>query len=406
LIVAFVLVAWSVRSFERRRRPAVMAQVVAPDIMDNTEPAFPRDNVLLRQRNDMNSTQSPKNSSAAAPHAVPPESSVVYEEETRSEGVRVPRPKKSTAATERPATSAPRIRVGRTATAVVGLLAILVGIVTAIAAPFTAIAWPVPVFLLLVGVGAFGGLRYLALADRGLLGSARPGRSTSSATEGRNAESSRSRGETLSSEAPLTTAGSDPSSADVAALSPESAPARGQENQRPAESEARPEPTARSAEQDESTERAGQAPDVGGEGLVVRRPRNFLDDGGAQTGSAASREPEVQAPSDSASPIATVDEVPFVDDNGREGMDIEYLREQARRVAAGKPVAFTPVVSEWSPVEVPKPTYVDAPEVRRETPDPIEVPEEPKSSSSTLEEAARKGDSVLNLDDVLSRRRA
>lgn len=406
LIVAFVLVAWSVRSFERRRRPAVMAQVVAPDIMDNTEPAFPRDNVLLRQRNDMNSTQSPKNSSAAAPHAAPPESSVVYEEETRSEGVRVPRPKKSSAATERQTASAPRIRVGRTAAAVVGLLAIVIGIVTAVAAPFTAIAWPVPVFLLLVGLGAFGGLRYLALADRGLMGSGRPTRSTSFVAEGRNAESLRSHSETLPQEAPSTTAPSDAGSADVAALSRGVDQASVNESQRHEESGTRTEPTATSAEHGRSADHGGQSLHVGGEGLVVKRPRNFLDDGAAQAGSVEPRETETQAQSDTASPIATVDEVPYVDDNGMEGMDIEYLREQARRVAAGKPVAFTPVVSEWSPVEVPKPTYVDAPEIRRETPDPIEVPEEPKSSSSTLEEAARKGDSVLNLDDVLSRRRA
>ncbi|WP_178945512.1 hypothetical protein [Kocuria sp. TGY1127_2] len=351
LIVAFILVAWSVRSIDRRRRPSVVAQVMATDIMENTEPAFPRDHVLLRQRNDMNSNQSPHVSSGAST-----ETSVVYEEEKRHEGVRVPRPPRSTSHGSATEAVKPRIRTGRTVAAVIGLIALVFGLITGILAPFTAIAWPLPVFLLIVGLGAFGSLRYLALSDRGLMG---PGRAISQNASRDLAPSEEDdRSDEWVVEGDYLTTADDPAE---------------------------------------------------GEGLVVKQSQGVYDN---ESSSAKPQDPVADvgsvetvtydAPS-AGSGMPGAQEVPNVEEPG---LDIESLREQARRVAAGKPVAFTPATSQWSPVELPKPTYVDAPAARREAPSPVEVPTEPKSTSSTLAEAAKKGDSVLNLDDVLSRRRA
>lgn len=332
--------------------------------MEKTDPAFPRDHVLLRQRNDMYSNQSPSPHSAGSDGAesrrdAMARESVVAAEETMQEGVRVPRPSQRRDAATAPAgrNAAPRIRWGRTCTALIGVAAILCGLVTVILAPLTAISWTLPVFLLVVGVGAFAGLRYLALADR-------------------------------------------------------------QQARRPA---------ARRVEEDRASEWAEESEErdlpvatASSEGPVIKGRRDVFD---AQAGAASHEEIKAfQAPASQASfdaaPSAQAagtsleaeeydhsQDVPFVQEPG---LDIETLREQARRVAAGKPVAFTPATSEWSPVEVPRPTYIDAPEVHRSAPEPVEVPQAPKSTSSTLTEAASKGtnDSRLNLDDVLSRRRA
>jgi hypothetical protein len=77
--------------------------------------------------------------------------------------------------------------------------------------------------------------------------------------------------------------------------------------------------------------------------------------------------------------------------------------------------------SSWEPVEVPKPTYVEAPKAERAAPEPLDLPEAPKAvGKPSLKQAARrpeaaaaeakplgKGQSALsNLDDVLQRRRA
>lgn len=74
----------------------------------------------------------------------------------------------------------------------------------------------------------------------------------------------------------------------------------------------------------------------------------------------------------------------------------------------------------WEPVEVPKPTYVEAPKAERAAPEPLGLPEAPKAvGKPSLKQAAvrqpevaeskpmGKGQSALsNLDDVLQRRRA
>ncbi|WP_459278905.1 hypothetical protein [Arthrobacter sp. TMS1-12-1] len=101
----------------------------------------------------------------------------------------------------------------------------------------------------------------------------------------------------------------------------------------------------------------------------------------------------------------------------------------------GEPSA-TPGSAAWAPVEVPRPTYVDAAKAERQAPAPLDLPEAPKAASKTpikaSEAAARVAASTadtadtadaapaggaasddaapatgrINLDDVLQRRRA
>ncbi|MDN3934888.1 hypothetical protein QWJ39_01000 [Arthrobacter sp. YD4] len=81
----------------------------------------------------------------------------------------------------------------------------------------------------------------------------------------------------------------------------------------------------------------------------------------------------------------------------------------------------SPEGASWEPVQVPKPTYVEAPKAERAAPEPLDLPAAPKAvgkpslkqaSVRGAEEAAEskpqgKGQSALsNLDDVLQRRRA
>lgn len=79
----------------------------------------------------------------------------------------------------------------------------------------------------------------------------------------------------------------------------------------------------------------------------------------------------------------------------------------------------------WEPVEVPRPTYVEAPKAERAAPEPLDLPEAPKSvgkpslkqgltqspagslSANSESKPLGKAQSALsNLDDVLQRRRA
>ncbi|WP_310055212.1 hypothetical protein [Arthrobacter ginsengisoli] len=81
--------------------------------------------------------------------------------------------------------------------------------------------------------------------------------------------------------------------------------------------------------------------------------------------------------------------------------------------------------SSWEPVEVPKPTYVEAPKAERAAPEPLDLPEAPKAvgrpslkqglpqtpagslGGETEPKPLGKAQSALsNLDDVLQRRRA
>lgn len=102
----------------------------------------------------------------------------------------------------------------------------------------------------------------------------------------------------------------------------------------------------------------------------------------------------------------------------------------AEAVASGDtsvraPAAQEPAVGEdssWEPVEVPKPTYVEAAKAERAAPEPLDLPEAPKSvgkpslkqgtaaappAAAPQPKPLTKAQSALsNLDDVLQRRRA
>lgn len=111
------------------------------------------------------------------------------------------------------------------------------------------------------------------------------------------------------------------------------------------------------------------------------------------------------------------------------------LRTAALAVARGTadgtsaPAAATTQVlpagaTAWVPVELPRPTYVDAAKAEREAPAPLDLPEAPRPTtrtpikaseaaarSTTLEEEAAASSAApvtgrINLDDVLQRRRA
>lgn len=89
------------------------------------------------------------------------------------------------------------------------------------------------------------------------------------------------------------------------------------------------------------------------------------------------------------------------------------LRAAALAVAAEageKPVGTgTP----WQPVDVPKPTYIEAPKADREDPAPLDLPEAPKPQTKTpikngavATKAEEPSTPRMNLDDILQRRRA
>ncbi len=114
----------------------------------------------------------------------------------------------------------------------------------------------------------------------------------------------------------------------------------------------------------------------------------------------------------------------------RKPLTAEELRQAALAEAAASGDASVRRVgdpasaegSSWEPVEVPKPTYVEAPKAERAAPEPLDLPEAPKAvGKPSLKQAAvrqpeaaaaeskplGKGQSALsNLDDVLQRRRA
>ena len=92
------------------------------------------------------------------------------------------------------------------------------------------------------------------------------------------------------------------------------------------------------------------------------------------------------------------------------------------QVGAAPDVAPVPPAS-WVPVEVPRPTYVEAAKAERPAPAPLELPEVPRASTrtpiKTAEAAARRAGSEderaaisdvprprIDLDNVLQRRRA
>lgn len=94
------------------------------------------------------------------------------------------------------------------------------------------------------------------------------------------------------------------------------------------------------------------------------------------------------------------------------------LTAQELRAAALAEAAKSAEASSWEPVAVPKPTYVDAAKATRPEPAPLAVPATPKPvlktpirpiaapAAGTTAIEPRPATGILNLDDVLQRRRA
>jgi len=97
---------------------------------------------------------------------------------------------------------------------------------------------------------------------------------------------------------------------------------------------------------------------------------------------------------------------------------VPRLTAEELRAAALAEAAKSAEASSWQPVAVPKPTYVDAPVAPRPAPAPLAAPAAPKPvlktpirplsapapGSTPIEPRPATG--ILNLDDVLQRRRA
>ncbi|WP_323959050.1 hypothetical protein GC088_10900 [Arthrobacter sp. JZ12] len=89
------------------------------------------------------------------------------------------------------------------------------------------------------------------------------------------------------------------------------------------------------------------------------------------------------------------------------------LRAAALAVAAEAGDKSIGTGTPWQPVEVPKPTYVEAPKAERQEPAPLDLPEAPKPQAKTPLKNSAVAPKVeassaprLNLDEVLQRRRA
>ena len=133
------------------------------------------------------------------------------------------------------------------------------------------------------------------------------------------------------------------------------------------------------------------------EAPVVRRPTTLFNAEEAEDSSSEEEKKDDAADAAVAAPKFTAAE----------------LRAAALAVAAEageKPVGTgTP----WQPVDVPKPTYVEAPRADREDPAPLDLPEAPKPQTKTPIKNSAVAPKVetasaprMNLDDILQRRRA
>lgn len=113
-------------------------------------------------------------------------------------------------------------------------------------------------------------------------------------------------------------------------------------------------------------------------------------------------------PTSGQTPVATNDEVfDFADEPAQQQQDIAQEVEEPVKDAPQPIPARIPL---------PRPMYLDAPEVERETPEPFEAPEEPTPSrdvqlsegvsSQYQDKITEKANTRLDLDKVLNRRRA
>lgn len=271
------------------------------------------------------------------------------------------------------------IRWDRTSVFLLGAGSLALAVVLGLLTPFTAVTWPWPVFLLLLGTGSIATLVYVADQER----AAAPAAGTSV----RSARSARS------------------------ALGAEAA-VEGQPEQAEAQDRAlfdNEQHVAREAERREQADR---------QDLDLPEDQEFLDDlrfedeeqdAGRSVVRSSTAAPYVPPRADlqrsAARPAGVRTQAA-----GQLVPTHEELRAAARRVAEQSSQGRGET---WEPVAVPKPTYARVAVASRAAVEPMQAPAAPKTSGRPLREAAqvpqpqteRPGASI-DLDDVLSRRRA
>ncbi|WP_229577983.1 hypothetical protein [Kocuria rhizophila] len=148
LVAVIVLgVMWCAPHVARRTSIPVLAQVEAPDLqLDPT--------VHTREH----ARPGPSRVGVSAP------SHLCHERETTAMESTAHAPSASTV--QHGFLAGLRIRWDRTIVFLTGVVLVAAALITALAAPFTAVTWAVPVVLLLLGAGCVAGLRYLAVTDR------------------------------------------------------------------------------------------------------------------------------------------------------------------------------------------------------------------------------------------------
>ncbi|WP_239494443.1 hypothetical protein [Kocuria sp. BT304] len=148
LVAVIVLgVMWCAPHLARRTSIPVLAQVEAPDLqLDPT--------VHTREH----ARPAPSRVGVSAP------SHLCHERETTAMESTAHAPSASTV--QHGFLAGLRIRWDRTIVFLTGVVLVAAALITALAAPFTAVTWAVPVVLLLLGAGCVAGLRYLAVTDR------------------------------------------------------------------------------------------------------------------------------------------------------------------------------------------------------------------------------------------------
>lgn len=268
------------------------------------------------------------------------------------------------------------IRWDRASVFLVGAVSLALALVLGLLSPFTAVTWPWPVFLLLLGSGSIAALVYVADQER----AAAPAAGISS----------------------------------HAAASPVAAEGL------------REDPSDQAAEQDRAlfdneqhvareTERREQADR---RELDLPEDQDFLDDlrfedeeQGARQGAVrpSTATPYVPPRADLQRPAARPAGVRTPAAGGLVPTH-EELRAVARRVAQE---SSQDRGQTWEPVAVPKPTYARVAVAPRPAVEPMQAPAAPKSSGRPLREAAQapqpqteRPAASIDLDDVLSRRRA
>lgn len=268
------------------------------------------------------------------------------------------------------------IRWGRVAVFALGSACLVLAVITAALAALTAVTWPWPVFLLLLGAGCFASLRYLAVQER----SAPAAQSMPPAEAETVLEGQRS----LFDHEQLVAQDS-----------------RRRENQQRSD-------------------------------LHLPSDQEFLadvvfdDQQGAvasrlgSTAAASQNERPVQDQPEQERPVPEQRPEPAV--ARQDVLTRDELLAEARRVARRSGAAQSSGGT-WEPVPVPKPTYARAAVAHRESPEALRVPAVPAPTSQSLMQAARAPQAGpeletqtesqfeprparIDLDDVLSRRRA